>query len=146
MTGIVARVQSLVRNLFLRRRVESELDDELRGFVEMLTDEKVAAGAMFDQAKREALMEVGGEAQVKQAVRDGRAGSGLETVWRYVRYRWRMLMRSPVFTTVAVVSLGLGIGVNTAIFTVAKKILYDTLPVKDPRALRMLTWVSGHEQ
>jgi predicted permease len=143
---IVARARSFIRNLFLRRRVEVALDDEVRAFVEMLTDEKVAAGASFEQARREALMEIGGEAQVKQAVRDGRAGSRLETVWQDVRYAWRMLMRSPAFTVVAVVSLGLGIGANTAIFTVAKKVLYDTLPVKDPNALRKLTWVSGHEQ
>ena len=144
--AIVARVRSFMRNLFLRRRVEVALEDEVRGFVEMLTDEKVAAGTAFKQARREALMEVGGEAQVKQAVRDGRAGSRLETVWQDIRYGWRMLMRSPAFTVVAVVSLGLGIGANTAIFTVAKKVLYDTLPVRDPNALRMLTWVSGHEQ
>ena len=144
--AIVARVRSFMRNLFLRRRVEVALEDEVRGFVEMLTDEKVTAGTAFKQARREALMEVGGEAQVKQAVRDGRAGSRLETVWQDIRYGWRMLMRSPAFTVVAVVSLGLGIGANTAIFTVAKKVLYDTLPVRDPNALRMLTWVSGHEQ
>ncbi len=93
-----------------------------------------------------AKVELGGEAQVRQAVRDGRAGSGLETLWQDVRYGWRMLRRSPAFTVVAVVSLGLGIGANTAIFTVAKKALYDTLPVAKPHELRMLTWVSGHEQ
>jgi predicted permease len=144
--AIVAGVWSIIRNLFLRRRVEGALDDEVRGFVEMLTDEKVNAGAAIEEARREALLELGGVAQVKQSVRDGRAGSGLETLWQDVRYGWRMLMRSKAFTAVAVVSLGLGIGANTAIFTVAKKVLYDTLPVKEPGALRMLTWVNGHEQ
>lgn len=137
---------SLLRNLFRKRRVEGELDEEVRGYVEMLADEKVAAGMSRARARREARMEAGGEVQVKQAVRDGRAGSGLETVWQDIRYGWRMLRRSPAFTMVAVVSLGLGIGANTAIFTVAKKVLYDTLPVRDPNALRMLTWVSGHER
>ena len=141
-----ARVRSLLRNMLHRRRVEESLSDEVRGYVEMLADEKVGAGMDRARAWREARMEAGGETQVKQAVRDSRAGSGLETVWQDVRYGWRMLMRSPAFTVVAVVSLGLGIGANTAIFTVAKKVLYDTLPVRDPNGLRMLTWVSGHEQ
>jgi predicted permease len=139
-------VRSVWRNLLHKRSVEAGLSAEVRGYVEMLTDEKVAAGVPLAQARREALMEMGGEVQVRQAVRDGRAGSGLETLWQDVRYGWRMLRRSPGFTVVAVISLGLGIGANTAIFTVAKKVLFDMLPVKDPNALRMLTWVSGHEQ
>jgi predicted permease len=122
------------------------LKAEVRGYVEMLMDEKVAAGVPVERARREALMEMGGETQVRQAVRDGRTGSGLETLWQDVRYGWRMLRRSPGFTVVAVVSLGLGIGANTAIFTVAKKVLFDTLPVTRPHELRLLTWVSGHEQ
>jgi predicted permease len=144
--GVGAWVRGVRRNLLHRRSVEAGLRAEVRGYVEMLADEKVAAGVPVAQARREARMEVGGEAQVRQAVRDRRAGSGLETLWQDVRYGWRMLRRSLGFTAVAVVSLGLGIGANTAIFTVAKKVLYDTLPVKDPPSLRLLTWVSGHEQ
>jgi predicted permease len=144
--GVGAWVRGVWRNLLHKRSVEGGLCDEVRGYVEMLADEKVAAGVPVAQARREALMEMGGEAQVRQAVRDGRAGSGLETLWQDVRYGWRMLRRSPGFTVVAVVSLGLGIGANTAIFTVAKKVLYDTLPVREPGSLRLLTWVSGHEQ
>jgi predicted permease len=144
--GIRAWVRGVWRNLLHKRRVEAGLKDEVRGYVEMLADAKVAAGVPVAQARREALMEMGGEAQVRQAVRDGRAGSGLETLWQDVRYGWRMLRRSPGFTVVAVVSLGLGIGANSAIFTFAKKALYDTLPVREPQSLRLLTWVSGHEQ
>ena len=76
--GIGVWVGSLWRNFFCRRRVEAGLHVELRGFVEMLTDEKVAAGVPFAQARREAWMEVGGEAQVKQAVREGRASRSEE--------------------------------------------------------------------
>ena len=144
--GIRAWVRGVWRNLLHKRRVEAGLKDEVRGYVEMLADEKVAAGAPVARAWREALMEVGGEAQVRQAVRDGRAGSGLERLWQDVRYGWRMLRRSPGFTVVAVVSLGLGIGANTAIFTVAKRVLFDTLPVARPHELRVMTWVSGHER
>ena len=144
--NVLLRVGSFLRNIFGRQRIEKHLDAEVRGYVEMLTDEKLAAGVPVERARREALMEIGGEAQVRQAVRDSRAGSGLEMLWQDIRYGWRMLRRSPGFTVVAVLSLGLGIGANTAIFTFAKKALYDTLPVKDPGSLRLLTWVSGHEQ
>src|SRR5271167_3666277 len=104
-----SRLLSVMRNLFHRDRVDGLLSDEVRGYVEMLTDEKVAAGMPVAQARREALIEAGGVTQVAQAVRDARAGSGLETVWQDARFGWRMLRRSPGFTVVAVVSLGLGI-------------------------------------
>jgi predicted permease len=67
-------------------------------------------------------------------------------ILRDLRYALRLLRKSPAFTVTAILSLGIGIGANTAIFAVAKKVLFDTLPVKDPQQLRMLTWVSGHEQ
>ena len=139
-------VRSLWRNLFRRLSVDVELDAEVRGYLELLVDEKVAAGLSVKEARRMAKVELGGETQVKQAVRDGRVGAGVEMLWQDVRYGWRMLMRSKGFALVAVVSLGLGIGANTAIFTFAKRALYDTLQVREPQSLRMLTWVSGHEQ
>ena len=141
-----SRVISLTRNLLRRRRVEGELDAEVRGYLELLVDEKVADGLSVKEARRMAKVELGGETQVRQAVRDGRVGAGVEMLWQDVRYGWRMLMRSKGFALVAVLSLGLGIGANTAIFTVAKRVLFDTLPVEKPYELRMLTWVSGHER
>ena len=141
-----SRVVSLLRNLIHRRDVDGELDAEVRGYLQLLVDEKVADGLSVKEARRMAKVELGGEAQVRQAVRDGRVGAGLEKLWQDVRYGWRMLMRSKGFALVAVLSLGLGIGANTAIFTVAKRVLFDTLPVEKPHELRMLTWVSGHER
>jgi predicted permease len=67
-------------------------------------------------------------------------------ILRDLRYAARLLRKSPAFSITAILSLALGIGANTAIFAVAKKVLFDTLPVKNPRELRMLTWISGHEQ
>ncbi len=141
-----SRVVSWLRNLIRRRDVDGELDAEVRGYLELLVDEKVADGLSVKEARRMAKVELGGEAQVTQAVRDGRVGAGVEMLWQDVRYGWRMLMRSKGFALVAVLSLGLGIGANTAIFTVAKRVLFDTLPVEKPYELRMLTWVSGHER
>ena len=63
-----------------------------------------------------------------------------------LRYAMRVLRKSPGFTAIIIATLAIGIGANTAIFAVAKKVLFDMLPVKDPHQLRMLTWVSGHEQ
>ena len=137
---------SLWRNFLQRRSVDGELDAEVLGYLQLLVDEKVADGLSMKEARRMAKVELGGEAQVRQAVRDGRVGAGLEMLWQDVRYGWRMLMRSKGFALVAVLSLGLGIGANTAIFTVAKRVLFDTLPVAKPHELRMLTWVSGHER
>ena len=138
--GLGAWVGSLWRNLLHKRRVEAGLSAEIRGYVEMLTDEKVAAGVPYARARREALMEMGGEAQVKQAVRDGRPGSGLETLWQDVRFGWRMLRRSPGFTIVAVISLGLGIGATTAIFSAVYSLLLRPL---DYAQANSLVWVSN---
>ncbi len=78
------------------------------------------------------------------------AGDGLDYVSRQSRTRSALRCApappQPILTIIAIISLALGIGANTAIFTVAKKVLLDSLPVKNPQELRMLTWVSGHEQ
>ena len=138
--AVWSRLLSLVRNLFQKERVDGQLSDEVRGYVEMLADEKVAAGMPVAQARREALIEAGGATQVAQAVRDARAGSGLETVWQDARFGWRMLRRSPGFTVVAVVSLGLGIGATTAIFSAVYSLLLRPL---DYAQSNSLVWVSN---
>jgi len=136
--GLRAWVGSVWRNVFDRRRVEAGLNVELRGFVEMLTDEKVAAGVPLAQARREAWMEVGGEAQVKQAVREVRAGVGLETLGQDLRYALRTLRRDKGFTLIAVLILGLGIGANVAVFSVVNTMLLRPLPFQDAGRL---TWI-----
>jgi len=73
-------------------------------------------------------------------------GEQFSVVWRDARHALRLLRKSPAFTLTAILSLALGIGANTAIFAVAKKVLLDALPVSDSEQLRMLTWVSGPEQ
>src|ERR1700734_1766494 len=135
-----SRVSHFFKNIVHKSRIEGELEDEVRGFVEMLTEEKVAAGVPAARARREALMEVGGEAQVKQAGRDGRGGSGLETLAQDVRFGWRMLRRSPGFTIVAVISLGLGIGATTAIFSAVYSLLLRPLPYAQANSL---VWISN---
>ena len=126
--SIPSRIKSLICSLFRRPQLESQLDEELRAYVEMLIDEKVAAGASYAKARHEALIEVGGEAQVKQAVREGRPGMGLETLIQDVRFALRQLGKSPGFAVVAVLALSMGIGAASAIFSVIDAVLLRPLP------------------
>jgi predicted permease len=139
--GMGSWVRSVWRNLLHKRRVEAGLSAEVRGYVEMLADEKVAAGVPATRARREAWMEMGGEVQVKQAVRDGRAGAGVEAFWQDVRFAFRTLKKDRSFTLVAVLILGLGIGANVAVFSVVNTMLLRPLPFRDPQRL---VWMEGN--
>jgi len=99
---ILSRLDSLRRNLFARRRVERDLDDELRACVDQLAEENRAAGMEPAEALRAARIELGGLEQVKEDVRQARAGRLVEELVRDVRYGARTLRKNPAFTAVAV--------------------------------------------
>src|SRR5688572_2732505 len=134
--AFLARVVNLVRNLTRRSRIEHDLDEELRATVEMLAAEKVRAGHTPDAARRAALVELGGIETIKEGVRDVRAGAMLDTLGQDIRFAVRLLLRYPLFALTAALSLAVGIGANTAVFTIGNSLLrFSPVAVSDPERL-----------
>ncbi|HLJ44843.1 MAG TPA: ABC transporter permease [Bryobacteraceae bacterium] len=131
-------MSSLWRNLMQRNRVESELDDELQAYASLLADEKARMGASPDAARRAALIETGGMPQLKEEVRDAKAGIMLDTFWRDTRFGVRLLLRNPSFTVVAVLALALGIGATTIVFSIVNGVLLSGLPFPESERLAMV--------
>lgn len=133
------RLGRLFRNFFRRSRVEKDLSDELRGYVDELAARKIAQGTNADEARRRALAEVGSVEVLKERVREERTGFTFEAyVLKPLQTAVRGLRRSPGFTVTAVVTLALAIGANAAILSIADYILFRPLPYKDPDSVHVL--------
>ena len=126
-------------NLFTRRRAERELDAELSAHLALLQEEFERRGLSPEQAQREARLKLGGIEQAKELHREARTLHWLETLWQDTRFACRMLRKNHVFTAIAVTILALGIGANTAIFSLIDALLLRSLPVRDPQELMLLT-------
>ena len=132
------------RSLLASRRVDAELDDELQFHVEQHIEAQVSRGVTREEARRQAVIAIGGLTQQKEACRDTHGVTVIDHAMRDIRYAARMLRLNPGFTLVAVLSLALGIGANTAIFSVLNPLIFRPLRVPDAERLcRVFSGRSG---
>src|SRR5256885_4842628 len=132
---MLPRLRGLIRTLFRQSSLDRDLDEELRGYIEMVAEKKIAAGVDPSIARRDAMHETGSVTLVKENVRAGRIGAALEMAMGDARYALRGLVRAPGFAVAAIVTLALGIGANTAIFSVVRAMLLTPLPYRDSSRL-----------
>jgi putative ABC transport system permease protein len=136
--ALFRNISAGLRALFDKRQVETELDEELRDFLEASAAHKMKSGMTHEQALRAARIEMGGVEMVKDTVREAGWEQWFETLWQDVRYGLRMMRRTPVVTAMALFSLALGIGANTAIFTLFDAVILRMLPVQRPQELAQI--------
>jgi predicted permease len=130
-----SRLSSLWRNLFRKARKEQELSEEIDAYLGMLIEIKIKEGLNPGEARRAALLDLGGKEQVKERVREVSSGYRVESWWRDLRYALRIFGRHPGFTTVVVLTWALGIGATTTIFSVVNGVVLRPLPYREPEGL-----------
>jgi predicted permease len=129
---------------FRRRRWDEERARELEAYLEMETDENIARGMTPEEARYAARRKLGNTTRIREEIYRMNSLGWLETLWQDLRYALRQLRRSPGLTAVILLSLTLGIGANTAVFTLVDAVMFKQLPVKNPQQLVLLGWVRRH--
>ena len=139
------RLIASLRNLFRQKQADQELSAEIDSHVQLLSDEYVAGGMAPEAARRAAQIELGGREQVRSEVREARSGILLEQIWQDLRYGVRTLRKSAGFAALAVFTLALGIGANTAMFSVIDGVLLQNPPFAQPSRVTVV-WQKAAER